>query len=325
MPKRRNTTRRCRGSCNNSFAAKSGRGGHDAEECRDRARPDGISVLRRRRVLALGRFVRGGRRRLAVADRPHRQPRADPRMHVGHGGARRADPPPQIRRQCALAGIPRPGPRRQAMRDDRRVVRRPPAAGLRHRQPARAGMAHPQPRHQDARPQDRRRVGDHRPAVARGNGRFRGCPLPPVRRLDLAKAGAAGSADVDRRLVRGGDPAHRAVRHRLAGGRRNAGPGRRRHRRHPRRRGRRGPRDRRRPLRRRHPVPLRPGGRSRSRPAVRSLQASAPAATRCAISRSATPRRSSSASPPMSPPESPNSSCARPPAATKRCCPRPAA
>ena len=36
-------------------------------------------------------------------------------------------------------------------------------------------------------------------------------------RLDRAKAGAARSADVDRRLVRGGGPAHRAVRHRLAG------------------------------------------------------------------------------------------------------------
>ncbi len=195
---------------------------------------------------------------LAVADRPDRQPRADPRMHVGHGGAGRADPPPQIRRQCALAGVPRPGPRRQAMRDDRRIVRGPPVAGLRHRQPARAGMAHSQPPHQDARPQDRRRVGDHRPAVARGNGRFRGCPLPPVRRLDLAEAGAARSADVDRRLVRGGDPAHRALRHRLAGGRRNARRYRRRRRRDPRGCHRPRPDDRRRPLRRRYRVPLWP-------------------------------------------------------------------
>ena len=53
---------------------------------------------------------------------------------------------------------------------------------------------------------------------------FDGRPLPPLRRLDLAEAGAARSADVDRRLVRGRDPAHRAVRHRLAGGRRNARP-----------------------------------------------------------------------------------------------------
>ena len=40
----------------------------------------------------------------------------------------------------------------------------------------------------------------------------------------IAKAGAARSADVDRRLVRGGDQAHRALWHRLAGRRRKRRP-----------------------------------------------------------------------------------------------------
>ena len=41
--------------------------------------------------------------------------------------------------------------------------------------------------------------------------------------VDLAQAGAARPADVDRRLVGGRDPAHGALRHRLAGRRRAAG------------------------------------------------------------------------------------------------------
>src|SRR5436853_5096254 len=40
-----------------------GEGEIHAEECRDRRRADGVSVLRRRRLLALGRSVRGGRHR----------------------------------------------------------------------------------------------------------------------------------------------------------------------------------------------------------------------------------------------------------------------
>ena len=198
-------------------------------------------------------------------------------------------------------------------------VRRAPVACFRHRQPAGARMADAQLRHQDARPQDRRRARNYPPAMARGRGRFRGRPLSSDRRLDRAKAGAARSADVDRRLVRGGDPAHRAFRHRLAGGRRNAGSGR----------------------RRSSPASVRPpppkderstttitGPASRSAsvgptspvsPACLKLTASVPDATRCIILRSAMQARSSSGSPPMSMPGSPNSSCARRPAATRRC------
>ena len=57
---------------------------------------------------------------------------------------------------------------------------------------------------------------------------FDGQPLPPDRRLDLAQAGAARSAHVDRRQLRRGDPAHRALRHRLAGRIGDAGGARRR-------------------------------------------------------------------------------------------------
>ena len=81
-------------------------------------------------------------------------------------------------------------------------------------------------------PQDGRMPGDHPSAVVRGVGRFRGTPFPPDRRIDLAEAGAARSADLDRRFIGGGGSAHRALRHRLAGGRRDAGgcrPGDRRH------------------------------------------------------------------------------------------------
>ena len=83
--------------------------------------------------------------------------------------------------------------------------------------PLGAGMDDPEPRPQDARPQDRRRPGGDPPAVVAGQGRFRGRALSFIGRVDLAEAGAARSADVDRRLVRGGDQADRADRHRLAG------------------------------------------------------------------------------------------------------------
>ena len=66
-------------------------------------------------------------------------------------------------------------------------------------------------------------AGDHRPAVARGQRRLRRQALSPERRLDLAQAGAARPADVDRRLVRRRGEAHGEVRHRLAGRRRDAG------------------------------------------------------------------------------------------------------
>src|SRR6266851_720164 len=83
-------------------------------------------------------------------------------------------------------------------------------------------MADLESRHQDAWPQDGRGARDHPAAVARGRSRLRRSSLSPDRGLDHAKASAARPADVDRGLVRGSDPAHRAFRHRLAGRRRNA-------------------------------------------------------------------------------------------------------
>ena len=128
---------------------------------------------------------------------------------------------------------------------------------------------------------------------SRGQGRFRGRALSPVGRLDRAEAGAARSADVDRRLVGGGDPAHRADRHRLAGRPGDAAS--------------RPPRW----WRRSRPPAPRRAARSTTtitapasltvsaRPTTRRWRRcsrptrSAPAATRRIISRSATPRRSS--------------------------------
>src|SRR6185312_5789774 len=79
-------------------------GGIDAEERRGRGRGDGVSVFRRRRLLALGRSVRGRRDRLDLADRPADEPDAVPRMHERDGGAGREDAADQVRRQRAVAG-----------------------------------------------------------------------------------------------------------------------------------------------------------------------------------------------------------------------------
>src|SRR5262249_6720311 len=68
---------------------------------------------------------------------------------------------------------------------------------------------------------DRRGTGDHRPLVARRQRRLQRRALSPEGRVDLAQAGAAGPADVDRRRVGSGDPAHGALRHGLAGRRRD--------------------------------------------------------------------------------------------------------
>ena len=58
-------------------------------ERRHRPRLDGFPVCRGGRLLALGRHVRGGRRRFDLADRPAGEPHADPGMHDGDGGAGR--------------------------------------------------------------------------------------------------------------------------------------------------------------------------------------------------------------------------------------------
>ena len=129
--------------------------------------------------------------------------------------------------------------------------------------PGSPAMDGPRHRHQDARQTHRREPRDHRPPVARGQRRLRGQALSPGRRLDLAQARAARPADVDRRLVRGCHPAHRALRHRLARRRRDSGgrgPRRRRDQ-ESRRRGR--PLDRRGSLRRELPVLLRHRRRQR--------------------------------------------------------------
>ena len=154
---------------------------------------------------------------------------------------------------------------------------------------------------------------------------FDGVHYKLTRRLDRAKAGAARSADVDRRLVRGGDPAHRAARHGLAGRAGDPGAGQRRS----------SPRSSRPPPKRaaRSTTTITaPASRTASaRPTTRRSRrcsrptGSAPAATPRIISRSATPTRSSRRSPITSRPACRNSSCARRPGATTRSWRRPAA
>ena len=123
---------------------------------RHRPRPDGVPLRRGGRLLALGRSLRGGRCRFAVADRPAGEPPADPGMHGGDGGACRPHAPAALRHERGVAGAARSGAFRQAVRHHRRAFRGPAAARLRHRQPARARMGGPRHRHQDARPAHRR-------------------------------------------------------------------------------------------------------------------------------------------------------------------------
>ena len=135
-----------------------------------------------------------------------------------HGGARRAHQADQVRRQRIVIGDARRGAGGAAMRDDRFSVERAAAAGLRHRQPARRRNG----RRSTSTPKTRGRKTDEGLEVIRrlwsqDKVDFEGVHYQLSRRLDRAEAGAARSADVDRRLVRGGDPAHRAARHRLAG------------------------------------------------------------------------------------------------------------
>ena len=285
--------------------------------------PDGIPLRRRRELLALGRSVRGGRGGLAVADRPAAQPRAHPGMHDGHGGAGGTHAAHQVRHQRGVAGAARSRAGGQAVRHHRRAVAGPPAARLRHRQPAGAGMGGAARRHAHARAQDRRGAGDRAPPVAPGQRRLRGRALPPDGRDHLAQAGAGRPADVDRRRVGGGDPAHRARRHRLAGRAGDAGGSCAHRRRHQGRRRRGRTQHRRGPLRRQLPLLFRTVGEP-------ALQRAMEAYTKrtgndaTATSRSAMPASSSSGSPATSPPVSRSSSCAPWARAARRCWPRPA-
>ena len=85
----------------------------------------------------------------------------------------------------------------------------------------------------DARPQDRRGAGDHWPALGGESVDFEGRHFRLTGARSL-RAGAAGSADVDRRFVGRGGAADGAVWYRLAGGGRDAGGGGRGHRGDPR-------------------------------------------------------------------------------------------
>ena len=97
---------------------------------RHRPRPDGVPLRRGERLLALGRSLRGGRCRFAVADRPAGEPPADPGMHGGDGGAGRPHAPPALRHERRVAGAARSGASSQAVRHHRRAVRGPAAAGF---------------------------------------------------------------------------------------------------------------------------------------------------------------------------------------------------
>ena len=138
-----------------------------------------------------------------------------PRRH------RRTHPPPEVRRQCRVGCPARTGAAGQAVRHNRRAIERAAAARFRHRQPARRRVDVDAHRHHHPRPQDRRSAGDHQPAVGRRGARLRRPPFQTHQDLDRPGPGAARPADVDRRLVRGGDQAHRPRWHRLAGRRRD--------------------------------------------------------------------------------------------------------
>ena len=181
---------------------------------------DGVPVFRRRRLLALGRSVRGRRHRFDLADRPAGQPAPLSRMHERDGGAGRAHEAHQVRRQRAVAGDARRGAGGAAMRDDRFSVERAPVAGLRHRQPLGAGMEDPQPRPEDPRPQDRRGArGDPPAVVARTRSISRACTItcraPRSRRSRCSPICRCGSAARPRRrsgAPRGSAPAGRPGR-----------------------------------------------------------------------------------------------------------------
>ena len=154
---------------------------------------------------------------------------------------------------------------------------------------------------------------------------FAGRALPAVGRFDQPKAGATRPADVDRRL----EPRRRsgAPRDLAPAGRPAAKPPTTSAPSSPRSAPRRSPK-----AARSTTIITAPGSRSAlAGPTIRlsngclTPTASAPAATRNGISRSATPRRSSSALPPMSKAESRNSSCARRRAAMRKSWRRPAA
>ena len=190
--------------------------------------------------------------------------------------------------------------------------------GVRHRQPARPEWQALGHRPDVARRAHRRGPGDHPPPVARGRasistGATITCGVPRS-----CPSRAARSADVDRRLLGGGDPPHRPLRHGVDGG------------------------------------PETPAEAGRIVAAIRAARggagrvidedhygagfpfhfgraddaahqpasqptASAPAAIRRTISRSATPPRFSRGSPPTWRPACPSSSCGRWRAATMRC------
>ena len=114
-----------------------------------------IPVLGRTRLLAMGRSLRGGRGRFALADRPPRLRRAVPRGDERDGGARRPDRAHQVRHERRLGRAARPPAARQAVRHHRRAERGAAAAGLRHRRDPRAGLGGDRHGYQGPRPAHR--------------------------------------------------------------------------------------------------------------------------------------------------------------------------
>ena len=165
-----------------------------------RRRPDGVPVLQHRRVLALGRSVRGGRRQsIWQTDRiVSRQPILECMTALAAiaGRTRRIKfgvnvvslamrDPVLLAKQCATIDVLSQG----------RLL---PGFGIGSPQGPEWQTLHIDTATRGR--QDRRGAGDHPPAVVGGQRRLRGPAQSSDRGVDLAQAGAAGSADMDRRF-----------------------------------------------------------------------------------------------------------------------------
>ena len=184
-----------------------------------RAGAGGFPVFGRARLLALGRSLRGGRRRFALADGPPGVAPADPGVHERHGRHRRADAADQVRHECR----PRSAcatrcllAKQCATIDVLSEGRLLPAFGV-------GSPRGPEWQVRgEASDKGARRTnegaGNPLPALVGGKGQLRGRVLRHEGRLDLAAPGAGPAAAMDRRVEPGRDPPDRQMGHGLAGG-----------------------------------------------------------------------------------------------------------